>query len=56
MSKTDKVEVEIEDARNNLDWSLVHDKILKNKKKLVDPQALDYIYKVDELLEVYKQQ
>lgn len=52
MSKTDKIEAEIEEARNNFDWGLVHDKISKNKKKFVDPQALDYIYKVDELIEV----
>ena len=52
MSKTDKIEAEIEDTRNNFEWALVHDKIAKNKKKFIDPQALDSIYKVDELIEV----
>lgn len=52
MSKTDKLEAEIEEARNNFEWGLVHDKIIKNKKKFVDFQVLDNIYKIDELIEV----
>lgn len=52
MSKTDKIEAEIEEARNNFEWGLVHDKIAKNKKKFIDSQALDNIYKIDELIEV----